>query len=411
MSRRRRLVTPLGVALVVLAVAGLIGWGLTRGSSMFSPGSLNAQAKTQTLGGVTSHAALADDCTACHAIPVSAGTMASRCLGCHEDVQQQISSGTDLHGKLVAAGWSGTSCGGCHPEHRGATAALTAVDRSFPHDIVGFSLRAHSGETSCQDCHPADFMTFDTATCAACHEQMDQAFMTQHTATFGRECVPCHDGVDRYGENFDHNKLAFPLTAGHAEVECGSCHTGAASVEALQNTPQDCYSCHAKDDAHGGKYGTDCGSCHTPNGWSEVTFDHSKTSFPLVGAHAGIACDKCHVGGKFSGTTADCVSCHTEPAFHAGAFGSQSTQCASCHTATAWTPAKSDFDHSVFPLDHGSQEQAATCKTCHPTTVTAYTCLGCHAHSADNVVAQHEGASLAELQDCIRCHPGGRAGD
>ena len=314
---------------------------------MFSPGSLNAQAKTQSpggqtlsLGGVSSHAALADDCTACHAVPLSAETMAGRCLGCHQDVQQEISSGTGLHGGLVAHGWSGTSCGGCHPEHRGATGALTVLDKSFPHDMVGFSLRAHSGEVGCQDCHPGDLKTFDTKTCAACHEQMDQAFMTQHTATFGQECVPCHDGVDRYGQNFDHNKLAFPLTGGHAGVECGACHTDMTSVEALQNTPQDCYSCHAKDDAHAGKYGTDCGSCHTPNGWSEVT-----------------------------------------------------------------------FDHSVFPLDHGSQEQVATCKTCHPDTVKTYTCLGCHAHTAANVVAQHEGAPLDQLQDCIRCHPGGRRGD
>ena len=66
------------------------------------------------------------------------------------------------------------------------------------------------------------------------------------------------------------------------------------------------------------------------------------------------------------------------------------------------------FDHKVFPLDHGSDEKKATCETCHPNGTDTYTCFGCHEHTTCNVIGEHEGKSLAELQDCVRCHEGGR---
>ena len=74
--------------------------------------------------------------------------------------------------------------------------------------------------------------------------------------------------------------------------------------------------------------------------------------------------------------------------------------------SASWADAT--FDHAVFPVNHGGDEEKATCETCHPTDVKTYTCYGCHAHTEGNVRDQHEGQSLAELADCIRCHPGGR---
>jgi hypothetical protein len=428
MKRGRRLVTPLAVGLVVACAAALIIWGLTQGSTMFSPGGLNAQAKTAapagaapaaaqasatgqtgSLGGVSTHAALGSDCAACHAVPFSTATMAEKCLGCHKDVQQEMATRTALHGALLANGWTGT-CGGCHTEHHGAAGILTVIDPSFPHDITGFVLRGPHQEMPCERCHGQDLKTFDSATCIDCHSRIDQAFMTRHIATFGSTCVPCHNGAEGAGRNFDHDRFAFKLTGKHEALPCESCHKGATTLTALQQTPQDCYSCHAKDDAHAGKFGKDCAGCHSTTDWKQATFDHSQTSFPLTGAHATVACDKCHSGGQFTAISSDCVSCHAEPVFHQGAFGTQSTQCASCHATTAWTPAKFDLSHALFPLDHGSREQTPTCKTCHPTSLSAYTCLNCHAHSPDSVVAEHEGASLAQLRDCIRCHQGGRGG-
>ena len=424
MKRRRRLVTPLAVLLVVLCAAGLIIWGLTQGSTMFSPGDLNAQTnpsgagtqsqaaagQTVSLGGVDTHAALGNDCSACHADPLSASTMASKCLACHKDVEQEMNGRTGLHGSLFATGWNGT-CGGCHTEHHGATGALTVLDASFPHQVTGFFLQGAHREMACERCHAQDLPNFDSATCIECHAGIDQAFMAQHVATFGKTCVPCHNGTDESGDNFDHSAFAFKLTGQHQGLSCESCHKDATSMDALKQTPQDCYSCHAKDDAHGGKFGKECGGCHTPDGWDDATFDHAKTSFPLTGAHASIACDECHAGGQFTAVATTCVSCHAEPAFHKAAFGDQSTQCASCHTADAWSPATFSLSHDAFPLDHGSEERTPTCKTCHTSTVSDYTCLGCHEHTPENVVAEHEGASLDQLQDCVRCHQGGREGD
>jgi hypothetical protein len=338
--------------------------------------------------------------------------MAARCLGCHQDVNGQISSQEKVHGSLAAAGWRGESCAGCHTEHRGATGVLTVLDGSFPHELTGFSLRGHENEEGCADCHGQDLVaSFDPTTCASCHDNLDEGFMPQHVATFGRECVPCHDGVDRYGGHFDHDRLAFPLTGRHAGVDCSACHEDAISAEALQETPQECYSCHAEDDVHNGGFGKDCAACHSSEGWEDATFDHSHTAFPLTGSHSGIACARCHVGSDFAAASTDCVSCHPEPGFHKGAFGAESTRCASCHTATSWTPATFAPAHDVFPLDHGGEEQKATCKTCHPATVDAYTCVDCHEHSPERVVADHEGTSLALLEDCIGCHPRGQKGD
>ena len=411
MSGRSRLLTPLAVGVVVLAAIGLVIWATLGGSTMFSPGGLNAEAKAEAVGGVNSHAELNDDCGQCHPAPWSASSMADLCIACHQDVGEQVGGRTGLHGAFVGSG-PGEDCRGCHTEHKGPMASLTLLDASFPHEGTGFSLRAHSSEgIACADCHEQDLLTFDQQACVDCHTGRDAGFMTQHVEAFGSECVPCHDGVDRYGESFDHNKLAFTLTGGHTDLACSVCHADATSVVALQQTPQDCFSCHEQDDAHGGDFGHQCGGCHSVDGWADATFDHSQTGFPLTGAHLQVACDTCHEGGAFSGTPTDCVSCHPQPDFHKDAFGDRSTQCADCHTAEAWTPAEFDEAHAAFPIDHGREERQPTCMTCHPTDVASYTCFGCHEHTQDNVVREHEGRTLAELEDCVRCHEGGRGGD
>ena len=414
-GQQPRLFTPLAVVFVLIAVGGLVAWTVGADSGMFSPGPLNAEARGQSLGGVEAHAALSDDCGACHPGLRSGDTMAELCLECHQDVRNEMDTQTGLHGRLLSSDTS-ESCRGCHTEHGGATARLTVVDASFPHDVTGFSLLAHQGspegmEIGCAACHGDDLGQFDPATCAACHESIDADFMQGHVASFGQECVPCHDGIDRYPEDFDHNELPFQLTGAHVDLECGLCHEDATSVEALQNTPQDCFACHEDDDAHAGQFGQECGRCHTPSSWDDATFDHARTDFPLTGAHVQVSCAECHAGERFSGTATDCLSCHAEPEYHAGAFGARSTECAACHTSAAWIPAALDLTHDIFPMDHGEEEQQATCRTCHPDRVNAYTCYGCHEHTPDNVLAEHEGRSLAELEDCVECHEGGREGE
>ncbi len=263
MSDRPGFLSVTGGVVVAIALVCLVAWTLIGGFAMFSPGGLNAVAKGQALGGVTSHAQLAGRCAACHAAPWSSRTMADRCNACHADVAAQIQGNSGIHGGLVGA-MSAPSCRACHSEHRGANGALTA--------------------------------------------------------------------------NFNHNSLPFKLTGAHVNVACNLCHVNAASLQDLRNTPQDCYSCHKTNDKHGGTFGQLCGQCHSTTTWANAT-----------------------------------------------------------------------FNHTVFPVNHGSNQQVATCATCHPTNFSTYTCLGCHFHTAASVQSDHEGQSLSALMDCIRCHPGGRA--
>jgi hypothetical protein len=266
LSGRPHRVSRSAIVVGVATLLGLLAWVLIQGPGLFSPGGLNAQAKSQTLGGVTSHAQLAGKCGACHAAPWSAKSMSQRCLSCHTDVTAQITGHSGIHGGLVGA-MSSSDCRACHSEHRGPAGALTA--------------------------------------------------------------------------NFDHNRFPFKLTGKHASVPCNQCHTQtAATLQDLRATPQDCYSCHAKNDVHAGKFGKLCGQCHGTGGWGNAK-----------------------------------------------------------------------FDHTIFPLSHGSDQQTATCATCHPTSYSAYTCYGCHFHTTASVQAGHEGQNASALSDCIRCHPGGRSAD
>ncbi len=344
-SDRLGFVSATGALVAAIVLAGVLGFTLLEGPLLFSPGPLNAQAKTRTLGGVTSHAQLAADCGACHTAPWSPQTMADRCLACHKDISDQVSARSGLHGGLLGALPSPT-CRGCHPEHNGPDGTLTAFDGgAFPHELTGYSLRGHRRTTqgakvACTDCHTRDLAHFDPASCAACHGALDAGFMRSHEAAFGGVCLPCHDGADRYGANFDHNSLPFKLTGKHADVACDRCHSGASSVQALQQTAQDCYSCHAKNDEHRGAFGQQCGQCHTTRTW-----------------------------------------------------------------------ANANFNHAVFPVNHGARGRSTPCDTCHPTGLNSYYCLGCHEHTAANVRSEHEGRPASQLADCIRCHAGGRGGD
>jgi hypothetical protein len=387
------LLTTTGVAVLTLAVL------LVSGGRPFSPGQLSAQISVTPVGGVSSHAALAGDCAACHPAPWSGQTMADLCVACHTDVAAQLGDPATLHGSIAATN-STLACRACHPEHRGATAALTEISsQRFPHVAVGFSLQAHQTTSSgavfaCTDCHTADLIHFDQATCADCHRGIDQVFTQAHRDAFGGDCLACHDGVDRYGKGFSHDRLAFRLEGKHAAVACSQCHSGARTIADLSSAPQDCYSCHQKDDSHQGQLGQDCAACHTPADWQQATFDHGKSAFPLTGAHAQVQCAQCHTNGQFKGTPTDCYSCHQKDDTHQGGLGQD---CAACHTTASWQQATFDHSKSAFPLTgaHANVE----CAQCHVDNQfkgTPTDCYSCH---------QKDDAHQGQFgQDCGGCH-------
>jgi hypothetical protein len=223
---------------------------------------------------------------------------------------------------------------------------------------------------------------------------MDVAFTQAHVLSFGTDCLACHDGVDRFGEDFNHSAFTFQLKGGHANVACTKCHLDARTIADLQSAPQDCFSCHQKDDEHGGKFGQNCSACHSPDGWEPANFDHNLSAFKLEGEHTEVACEKCHVNNVFQGTPTDCYSCHQKDDEHNGEFG---TDCASCHTPKSWEGASFDHSRSNFPLT-GAHAQVR-CEDCHQNGVfkgTSSTCVSCHTDPAFHVGALGT--------DCASCH-------
>lgn len=471
-NNRLGCLTSTGLLAALITLFVLVGVGFASGGHMFSSGDLNTQTG-ELIGGVNSHAQI-PKCKACHSAPWEHETMADRCLACHTNIAEQMMSVAELHGAITQKS-PNLVCRDCHLEHRGAMASLTDIgDNNFPHEALGYSLNGHQFTAQkeafvCFDCHGEDVTTFASSSCQTCHSQIDIAFAQAHLLSFGTECLACHDGVDRYGDDFNHNVFAFQLIEGHAETSCTSCHLDARTIIDLQSAPQDCFSCHQQDDPHVGAYGNDCAACHSAEGWSPAKFDHNLSTFKLEGEHTEVVCEECHVNKVFKGTPSDCYSCHQQDDEHNGKFGAQcetchspndwegasfdhslsafpltgahvsaqcegchvnnvfvgtssacvschaepvshagqfGTDCAVCHTTNAWTPAAFKGNYT-FPLDHGEQG-AVSCATCHSFSFTAYTCYGCHEHTEANIRSEHREEGISDFQNCVECHADGR---
>ncbi|MBM3151156.1 MAG: hypothetical protein FJZ96_02950 [Chloroflexi bacterium] len=466
MNNRLGCFTASGIFAALLTAMVIFGVSLAQGGILFSPGALNAQPGAP-LGGVTSHAETEGQCKLCHTAFWQIETMDDRCVACHADVSAQLTDSQSLHGVLSLHA-PNLPCRACHPEHNGPDASPTVLD-NFPHDSLGFSLKGHARQAdgdpfSCTDCHANGFDSFDQATCETCHQQDDPVFTVTHVLTFGNDCLACHDGLYTYGSDFDHD-IHFQLTGKHTEALCGSCHLAARSLADLQDTPSDCFSCHAQDDAHEGRFGTDCAVCHTPAGWKPALFDHNLAVFKLEGEHVEVACEACHINNVFKGTPTDCYSCHSDDDPHNGQFG---TGCEACHTTADWLPAT--FDHSIsnfpltgahvgvtcsqchinnvltgtptacvschidptyhqgllgtlctqchnttswvpalynrahtFPIHH---EGADACRDCHTTSLSAWTCYVCHNQA--EMQQKHAEEGISNITNCLQCHPTGR---
>ncbi len=468
--------TPAGLTGMFVTLVVVVTLGILRGGMLFSPGDLSTKSRPGViLSGVQSHADLAGKCSACHPSPLSSDTMDVLCTNCHTQIGQQIAQGSgSLHGALYADSNGELTCRACHTEHQGANAPLTVMDpRNFPHEAVGFSLAAHTQMPdgpafTCADCHSQDITVFDVASCTSCHQDLDAVFIQGHTADFGQDCIACHDGVETYGKNFDHNALAFPLDGQHAQITCASCHENPRQMADFQGLDTACASCHLQDDAHNGEFGTECGVCHTPVAWEQVTFDHNLTNFPLEGKHTNLECASCHQGNTFKGLDTACASCHLQDDAHNGEFGTEcgachtpvawdqatfdhsksgfpldgahasvdckqchtngykgtpsqceschqepvyhaglfGSDCVACHTTQAWSPAQYNERHT-FPINHG-ESGWNSCRTCHPDSLQTYTCYNCHEHSPSEIERKHRKEGITNFQNCVQCHPTGR---
>ena len=402
--KRRKLgcLTTGGILALVVSLIVIGASYAFSGNKMFSPGNLNAQASGNQVGGVLSHADLEKECAACHPAFWHSTRMTELCLNCHQEVVGQLSETTSLHG-AVMFGFDSINCRDCHTDHNGTSASMTDyLSDDFPHELVGFSLSAHhqiewDRQMVCDDCHLGGFSNFSPDVCLNCHQDENQVYMSSHLELFGANCMACHDGVDTYGKDFDHNAMVFPLDGKHADVSCEDCHQAARTLADLQKTSTVCETCHLKDDAHQGVMGEQCGVCHSPLGWDQAIFDHGRTGFLLDGGHDRLECENCHADATYQGLDAACISCHAADEPHEGQFGQD---CAACHVVTSW-------DDVTFSHDGA---YAIDCIACHtenkPANHFSGQCSACHSTNAWLPASFNHQAAGAT--DCISCHSGNK---
>ena len=128
------------------------------------------------------------------------------------------------------------------------------------------------------------------------------------------------------------------------------------------------------------------------------SFNHSKTSFPLVGNHKIIDCKRCHLDSVLSKAGKKCISCHSN--VHNNIL---ENDCESCHNSETWK--KISFNHSTTSFSLKGKHQKVNCYQCHKhdfnNTPTA--CISCHL--SDNEKATNPNhANLKFPSECQNCH-------
>ncbi|MCA8953360.1 MAG: cytochrome c3 family protein [Planctomycetes bacterium] len=225
----------------------------------------------------------------------------------------------------------------------------------------------------------------------------------------GRNCEACHRvgaGIDVAGCNSCHGVIGDQLATG----------TGLHGTLA-DGLGQRCSSCHGEH--HGDSVPLIAPHAFPRAGVADLSaFEHAHVEFGLVGAHAALACERCHpnanavappADGRFVGVSQQCTSCHEDA--HRGEYG---TACADCHGQQEPWPRAPLFPHEAFALTaaHG----AVACSACHaadgPHSVEALqttpqpvrTCAECHADPHGTADSAPTALRLEGTGDCARCH-------
>jgi predicted CXXCH cytochrome family protein len=390
------------------------------------------------------HAGL--ECRRCHEVagPTAVATLQSRafiprtCVGCHEDVHE---------------GALGEDCASCHGTERPFNQAAR-----FTH-TAEFPLSGGHGGIACRDCHAKDTPYSINALrvnarsprdCAECHASPHRPSTVAELARADRvseaaTCVLCHSpdnttflgGIEGMTPT-RHRATGFGLGPPHDTVSCAACHAGfgehrngsdpAGFARSFPGrSAEDCASCHK--DPHEGQFDGGptlgrCIACHEATHFNPSSFDsgaHSRSRFPLGGAHRAVGCTLCHpeVRGvrRFATTPTECASCHED--VHGGRFEGPTrprsiggrTGCARCHNDAAFTGVDWTADQhgrwTGYELRGG--HAAAACTECHRRSsrpdargmslgVAPKSCNACHEDPHAGQFAR--GTST----DCARCH-------
>jgi len=312
------------------------------------------------------------ECNSCH-VGRQYKETTQECYGCHRL--------NDVH-----AGRYDQACGDCHNERDWKQA------RFDHHRETGYALLGKHHRTKCDVCHTGRLYgeKLDTK-CIACHRDDDK-----HGGRYGRRCGSCHSQDDWDETRFNHDtKTEFPLRGKHEQASCTACHRSEVHGEKLDTG---CIGCHAVDDVHAGQLGKQCADCHDEDGWGgRIRFIHDMAKFPLIGLHAAVPCEECHISAGFSTAASSCNDCHQPDDIHEHRLG---PECETCHNPNGW--ALWEFDHDAlteYPLQ--GAHTGLDCLSCHDTDAThgielSASCADCH--RSDDV---HDGQFG---RYCERCH-------
>ncbi len=254
---------------------------------------------------------------------------------------------------------------------------------------------------------------------------------THASITEGIGCGACHTpagwAMAGDGGGFDHSKTGFPLLGRHRDASCTSCHRTDRPIR------RDCSTCHT--DPHRRRLTQRCDQCHTSTTWDDTsTIDlHRRTRLPLDGMHVLADCTECHrraTEGIYTGTPADCFSCHAQDYrrsdVHPDHRGTATSapfprDCRICHRTDAWTPAFADpasiRSPLVAPRVHDLRfplrgpHAAADCTDCHADVARVPRHVRCNScHQRERLLLQHPTTRIAiggPGRTCLRCHIGG----
>jgi hypothetical protein len=237
-------------------------------------------------------------------------------------------------------------------------------------------------------------------------------------------CDACHSTEGWRPVAFSHDRTGFPLEGRHREVSCKACHKAGTFADPV---PRACSACHR--DPHVGRLGQRCQDCHDPTSFAAPAFDpdaHRRTSLPLTGRHAVIACEECHGDRRdrgFNRPSPRCAGCHQADLARAtgGAVALDhttpgfSTDCRSCHSTWRFMPAAFPPHQVCFDIRRGPHV-GIRCNTCHTTipvvdmsvpfscnTDTA-NCIGCHRHNNEAPANTGVLGFANQNRKCYECH-------
>ena len=364
--------------------------------------------------------------------------------GCHLNTWQTTNN--PVH-STAGPTFAVANCSGCHD-----TIAWTD-QTGFNHSVTGFALTGTHATTPCAQCHVNNNYNLTSADCMGCHQSSWNSTQTlggnvpNHVAanfpTTASACATCHPITTWADGKFDHSSTGFPLTNSHQMAPagkvtaCSQCHVGGNYNLSIQ--PTDCGNsgCHlttwqqtnnpTHSTAGTAFAATNCSTCHDTITWTDNTFNHAVTGWPLTGSHqlapAGkvASCTQCHTGNNYNLTSTACYPCHTTDWTNTQTLGGNVPNhitagfpqtCDTCHDTIAWPDSTFNHNTTGFPLT--GLHTSVQCSQCHTTAAGGYTlgapsgCADAYCHQSDyngtnNPVHSSAGTTFA-ASNCTNCH-------